>query len=171
MQRTALETEKTGYQLPPCLAYTDLCYPFSYQWAHLINRPMCDSDEGVMWEQHSKVINQSQEGRTRPTGRGWWRCKLSMWQTLGTWQNISLNMLNETRMNKTGFRTAGEDYVPGQGNWRELKRAISTVLDRGSTDPLSTVLSIWDAESVSFFCFSKSKVSGVKRKEKVMKSL
>ena len=80
-------------------------------------------------------------------------------------------MLNEARMNKTGFRIAGEDYVPRPVNRRELKMTISTVLDRGSTDPLSTVLSIWDAESISFFCFSRSKVSGVKKKEKVMKSL
>lgn len=168
----ALEEDKASCQLPHCLVCTDLSSPSRHQQAYLINRPTCDSDERVVWEQKSRVINQSLEGSTRPTGRGWCHWKLPTWQPLGTWQNVSLNILNEARMDKPGFRTAGEAWVPRNGNWWGERKAITVVLDRESSDTHSTVFCLCDGVVLVLLpAFSSSNASGIKKKGRAPKRL
>lgn len=109
-QRMSLETDTNSLLLGLhwSLLSLQLAVSISHQQAYVWQ----------WWKGNVGTAQQDNKSKLgRPTGRGWWRCKLSMSQTLGTWQNISLNMLNEARMNKTSFRIAGEDYIPMQGNW------------------------------------------------------
>jgi hypothetical protein len=105
---------------------------------------MCDSDERVVWEQKSKVINQSVEGSTRPTGRDDavvnYQCdRLSQH---GRTSHLTCLMKPEWTDQASGLLEKPKS--PGRATDKEGRRFIAAVLDRESSDIHSAVFCLCD---------------------------